>query len=195
MCKVPDVTQVEARPGWRIKQVQQLLRHAGDDALRTTGLSVSQYAVLRALADLPGASSAEVARRCFVTRQSLADVLGGLRAAELVVPDPAARDAGRPDDPDGDRPGASAGGRADDGRGRGTDAGRLSAREVATLGELLGVCAANLGVSVSPPCAEKCMVSIGARNRAPQVQPMAVKASMATSPSRSMPGRTRARSV
>jgi DNA-binding MarR family transcriptional regulator len=132
------------RPGYRVKQVQQALRHAGDARLRATGLSVSQYAVLRALADLPGAPSAEVARRCFVTRQSLADVIGGLRASGAVTP-------------------------GDPGRGRArpmalTESGRqrlaaaetvmaeveermlagLSPREVATLTELLAVCAANL---------------------------------------------------
>jgi DNA-binding MarR family transcriptional regulator len=135
---------VDDRPGYRIKQVQQALRHAGDDALRGIGLSVSQYAVLRALADLPGASSAAVARRCFVTRQSLADVLAALRAAGSVT-------AGEPG-PGRARPMAL------------TEAGRerlagaetamaaveermltgLSAREVATLAELLAVCAANL---------------------------------------------------
>jgi DNA-binding MarR family transcriptional regulator len=74
----------EDRPGYRVKQVQQLLRHAGDDALRPLGLSMSQYAVLSALAELPGASSAELARRCFITRQSLGDVLTPLRTAALV---------------------------------------------------------------------------------------------------------------
>jgi DNA-binding MarR family transcriptional regulator len=75
----------ETRAGYLVKRVQQLLRHACDEKLRPKGLSMSQYAVLRALADHPGASSAELARRCFVTRQSLQDVLGGLRAAELVA--------------------------------------------------------------------------------------------------------------
>lgn len=45
---------------------------------------MAQYAVLRALADHPKASAAELARLCFVTRQSLHDVLAGLRAAGLV---------------------------------------------------------------------------------------------------------------
>jgi DNA-binding MarR family transcriptional regulator len=75
----------ETRAGYLVKRVQQLLRHACDEGLRPTGLSMSQYAVLRALADHPGASSAELARRCFVTRQSLQDVLGGLLAADLVA--------------------------------------------------------------------------------------------------------------
>lgn len=75
----------ELRPGYLVKRVQQLLRHASDVELRNTGLSMSQYAVLTALAEHPGASSAELARRCFVTRQSLQDVLSGLRIGGLVV--------------------------------------------------------------------------------------------------------------
>jgi DNA-binding MarR family transcriptional regulator len=75
----------ETRAGYLVKRVQQLLRQACDEELSPMGLSMSQYAVLRALADHPGASSAELARRCFVTRQSLQDVLGGLRAADLVA--------------------------------------------------------------------------------------------------------------
>jgi DNA-binding MarR family transcriptional regulator len=45
---------------------------------------MAQYAVLRALAEHPDASAAELARLCFVTRQSLQDVLAGLRTAGLV---------------------------------------------------------------------------------------------------------------
>jgi DNA-binding MarR family transcriptional regulator len=74
----------ELRPGYLVKRVQQLLRHASDAELRHAGLSTSQYAVLNALAEHPGASSAELARRCFVTRQSLQDVLSGLRNNGLV---------------------------------------------------------------------------------------------------------------
>jgi DNA-binding MarR family transcriptional regulator len=79
-----------------VKQVQQLLRRACDSELRTSGLSVSQYAVLRELADRPGASAAELARRCFVTRQSLQDVLAGLRQNELVAVDEPTRGRARP---------------------------------------------------------------------------------------------------
>ncbi|MFI5609598.1 MarR family winged helix-turn-helix transcriptional regulator [Amycolatopsis sp. NPDC051903] len=77
--------ETTARPGYLVKRAQQALRQACDEDLRPIGLSMSQYAVLRALADHPGASSAELARRCFVTRQSLRDVLGGLRTAGLVT--------------------------------------------------------------------------------------------------------------
>jgi DNA-binding MarR family transcriptional regulator len=45
---------------------------------------MAQYAALRALADHPDASASELARLCFVTRQSLQDLLGGLRSAGLI---------------------------------------------------------------------------------------------------------------
>src|SRR3990170_3911780 len=60
----PDV---EAGAGYLIKRVQQSLRRQCDAALRPTGLSMAQYAALRALADHPDASASELARLCFVT--------------------------------------------------------------------------------------------------------------------------------
>ncbi|WP_410574055.1 MarR family winged helix-turn-helix transcriptional regulator [Amycolatopsis sp. cmx-4-61] len=73
------------RPGYLIKRAQQALNQVCTERLRPLGLSMSQYAVLRALDDHPGASSAELARITFVTRQSLRDVLGGLQSAGLVA--------------------------------------------------------------------------------------------------------------
>ncbi|KHO20415.1 MarR family transcriptional regulator [Mycolicibacterium setense] len=75
---------VESGAGYLVKRVQQSLRRNCDAALRPTGLSMAQYTALRALADHPQASAAELARLCFVTRQSLQDVLSGLRSAALV---------------------------------------------------------------------------------------------------------------
>lgn len=77
-------TRVEGGVGYLVKRVQQGLRRRCDGALRPTGLTMSQYAVLRALHDHPEATASELARLCFVTRQSLRDVLGGLRSADLV---------------------------------------------------------------------------------------------------------------
>lgn len=74
---------VERRIGYLVKQVDQAFRKACERRLRELGLSMSQYAVLRALADIPEAPAAELARRTFVTRQSLRDVLAGLKAAGL----------------------------------------------------------------------------------------------------------------
>ncbi len=73
------------RPGYLLKRAQQALNQVCTDRLRPLELSMSQYAVLRALDEHPGASSAELARITFVTRQSLRDVLGGLRSAGLVT--------------------------------------------------------------------------------------------------------------
>jgi DNA-binding MarR family transcriptional regulator len=78
------VAEVEHGVGYLVKRVQQALRRRCDAALRGKGLSMSQYAVLRALDDHPEASAAELARLCFVTRQSLQDVLSGLRTAGLI---------------------------------------------------------------------------------------------------------------
>jgi DNA-binding MarR family transcriptional regulator len=82
--------ETEHSAGYLMKRVQQSLRRRCDAALRPTGLSMAQYAALRALADLPEASASELARRCFVTRQSLQDLLTGLRSAGLVTDAPAA---------------------------------------------------------------------------------------------------------
>lgn len=75
---------VESGAGYLIKRVQQSLRRRCDAALRPTGLTMAQYTALRALADHPDASASELSRLCFVTRQSLQDVLVGLRAEGLV---------------------------------------------------------------------------------------------------------------
>jgi len=77
-------SETERAVGYLVKRVQQALRRQCDAALKPTGLSMAQYAVLRALADHPDASASELARLCFVTRQSLQDVLGGLRSSGLV---------------------------------------------------------------------------------------------------------------
>jgi DNA-binding MarR family transcriptional regulator len=51
---------------------------------------MAQYAVLRALAGHPDDSASKLPRLCFVTRQSLQDVLSGVRSAGFV------KDASRP---------------------------------------------------------------------------------------------------
>ena len=65
-------------------------------ALKPTGLSMAQYSTLRALHEHPEASAAELARLCFVTRQSLQDVLAAcVPRAWSRLPTP--RRAGAPD--------------------------------------------------------------------------------------------------
>ena len=77
-------SETERAAGYLVKRVQQSLRRRCDAALRSDGLSMAQYAAMRALADHPEASAAELARLCFVTRQSLQDLLAGLRSSGFV---------------------------------------------------------------------------------------------------------------
>lgn len=76
--------EIELAAGYLVKRVQHSFRRRSDAALQAVGVSMAQYAVLRALADHPDASAADLARLCFVTRQSLGDVLTVLRTAGLV---------------------------------------------------------------------------------------------------------------
>lgn len=80
-----DVPASELMVGYLVKRVQHALRRHSDAALLATGLSMAQFSVLRALAERPDASAAELARLCFVTRQSLQDVLAVLRTRGLVA--------------------------------------------------------------------------------------------------------------
>jgi DNA-binding MarR family transcriptional regulator len=79
-----QASEAERSVGYLVKRVQQGLRRQCDLALKPTGLSMAQYSTLRALHEHPEVSAAELARLCFVTRQSLQDVLSGLRAAGLI---------------------------------------------------------------------------------------------------------------
>src|ERR1700761_2797730 len=78
-------SQTERGAGYLVKRVQQGLRRRCDATLKPIGLSMAQYALLRALHDHPDASASDLARLCFVTRQSLRDVLAGLENAGLVA--------------------------------------------------------------------------------------------------------------
>ena len=76
--------QLPDRVGYQLKRAQQALRTAMDEGLRAHGITTPQYAVLTALeADEP-LSGAELARRCFVTAQTMNAVLVGLERARLV---------------------------------------------------------------------------------------------------------------
>ncbi len=72
------------RVGYQMKRAEHSLRLEMDDALRELGLTTPQYAALSVLAEGPGLSGAEVARRCFVTPQTMNGVLVKLEGAGLV---------------------------------------------------------------------------------------------------------------
>lgn len=78
-------SEAERSVGYLVKRVQQGLRRRCDAALKPLGLSMAQYSTMRALHEHPDASAAELSRLCFVTRQSLQDMLAGLRADGLIA--------------------------------------------------------------------------------------------------------------
>ncbi|WP_419707262.1 MarR family winged helix-turn-helix transcriptional regulator [Promicromonospora sp. NFX87] len=70
--------------GLLVKETQTLLHQRMSEALRPLGLSVPQYACLQALHDTPGITGSELARRVFVSRQSMNVLLQGLEGRGLV---------------------------------------------------------------------------------------------------------------
>ena len=74
-----------ATVGYQLKRAQQALRAAMDEALRPQGLTTPQYAVLTALEAEAGLSGAELARRCFVTPQTMNEIVAGLEARGWVT--------------------------------------------------------------------------------------------------------------
>jgi DNA-binding MarR family transcriptional regulator len=73
-----------------LEKAQHILRLATDAALREHRLTTPQYQVLAGLSTEPGLSAAALARRCFVTAQTMTGVVGNLEAAGFVTrtPDP-----------------------------------------------------------------------------------------------------------
>ncbi len=71
-----------------IRKSQHLLRLETDNALRGIGLTAPQYFVLAALAAQSGLSGAALARRCFVTPQTMTGIIANLAASGLVAREP-----------------------------------------------------------------------------------------------------------
>lgn len=67
-----------------LKRAQQNCRTAMDAALQAHGLSAAQYAVLRRLEDDPGLSGAELARRLYVTAQTMNRLIATLEHGGLL---------------------------------------------------------------------------------------------------------------
>lgn len=71
--------------GVLVKETQSILNQRMDEVLRPLGLTVPQYACITALCDTPGISGSELARRTFVSRQSVNVLLKGLEEREMIV--------------------------------------------------------------------------------------------------------------
>lgn len=74
--------------GFALKLAQQALRTRLDTGLREIGLTTPQYAVLTFLEAEAGASNAALARRAFVTPQTMQAILVALDRAGLIARTP-----------------------------------------------------------------------------------------------------------
>ena len=72
------------RIGYQLKRVEHALRLEMDVALRDEGMTTPQYAALSVLEEEAGLSGAALARRCFVTPQTMNQILKKLESAGMV---------------------------------------------------------------------------------------------------------------
>ena len=70
--------------GYQIKRVQQELRTVMDEALKKQGLTAPQYATLFAIEQESTASNATLAKRCFVTPQTMIRIVELLHDAGFI---------------------------------------------------------------------------------------------------------------
>lgn len=73
--------------GYNLKRAQHRLNRKLEDALRSSGLTAAQYAVLSALQAKPDQTNADLANAAFITPQSMQGVLSKLEDAGHVVRD------------------------------------------------------------------------------------------------------------
>ncbi|MEU2027021.1 MarR family transcriptional regulator [Streptomyces sp. NPDC016469] len=67
-----------------IKVAEQATQNAKNAAVRAAGMTVAQYNVMILLDETPGITSAELARRCFVTPQAMNETVVKLEKAGWV---------------------------------------------------------------------------------------------------------------
>jgi DNA-binding MarR family transcriptional regulator len=72
------------RVGYQMKRAEHALRLEMDAALRRVGLTTPQYAALSVLEAEEGLSGAALARRCFVTPQTMNQILMNLEGSGMV---------------------------------------------------------------------------------------------------------------
>lgn len=80
----PSMVDPYAMIGFALKLAQQALRTRLDSGLREIGLTTPQYAVLAFLKNEAGASNATLARRAFVTPQTMQAILVALERAGFI---------------------------------------------------------------------------------------------------------------
>ena len=70
--------------GYLVKRAQSVIHLALEEIVSRQGLGIPHYVVLTFLAETPGLPNAELARKAFVTPQSMNEVLKQLEASGLV---------------------------------------------------------------------------------------------------------------
>jgi DNA-binding MarR family transcriptional regulator len=78
------VPRAEEMSGYLVKRAQSLIHLALEEIVSRQGLGIPHYVVLTLLAETPGLPNAELARKAFVTPQSMNEVLKHLVASGLV---------------------------------------------------------------------------------------------------------------
>jgi DNA-binding MarR family transcriptional regulator len=81
---------VTPRIGYVVGRLDRAIRREIGALVAPFGLTVPKYTALSILRDRPGLSNAQLARRCYVTPQSMNEVLIALEADGLIVRSPAA---------------------------------------------------------------------------------------------------------
>jgi DNA-binding MarR family transcriptional regulator len=85
-----DARVVSPRLGYVIGRLDRALRREIGALVAPLGLTVPKYTALSILRDRPGLSNAQMARRSYVTPQSMNEVLASLETDGLIVRVPAA---------------------------------------------------------------------------------------------------------
>jgi DNA-binding MarR family transcriptional regulator len=80
-----STTASERSLGYLLMRVFRALRASMEEAVRPNGFTMPQVAVLLALGHRSGLSTADLARRAFVTPQAMGELLAGLETRGLVV--------------------------------------------------------------------------------------------------------------
>jgi DNA-binding MarR family transcriptional regulator len=80
----PPIKDTYRSLGYALKRAQQALRGHLDAELRTIGLTTPQYSVLAGLELSDGLSNAELARRAFVTPQTMQAIIVTLERSGLI---------------------------------------------------------------------------------------------------------------
>ena len=79
-----EVKDKQISLGYKLKKAQHALRLHMDDALKEVNLTTPQYAVLSQLELETGLSNAELARRSFITAQTMHGIVANLEKRGLI---------------------------------------------------------------------------------------------------------------